>query len=205
MFLLTVPKGETQGSCRINGREAEYKLLDNPKHGRYIVWRYADPNESRHWDRRNVLSSEDIKDGNDVECTSFMCDDGQAPGEQRPPYVVIKAAELEAELDKAARLGDVLPYQEWFFMLIDDDGNEARHTIDRTAGIVIFTDRQKAEEMKGQWPGCRVQAAKAEGVYEALEDDALCVFKETCVVMIQQTIDSEETVKLAAGEGVADA
>jgi hypothetical protein len=88
MFLLTLPKGDTRGTCRINGKHAEYQSLDNPKNGPYIIWRYADENASPHWERRNILVADEGKDCNGVECISYTCDDGQGPGE-RPPYVLV--------------------------------------------------------------------------------------------------------------------
>jgi len=86
--MLTLPKGETSGKCRINGQDAEYQLLDNPKTGPYIIWRYADENASRHWERRNILVADEGKDCNGVECISYSCDDGQGSAD-RPPYVFI--------------------------------------------------------------------------------------------------------------------
>ena len=82
MFMLTLPKVETSGTCRINGQEAEYELFAG-----YILWRYtADgPNQ---WERRNILVADEGKDCNGVECVSYSCDDGQGSGD-RPPYVFI--------------------------------------------------------------------------------------------------------------------
>jgi hypothetical protein len=149
MFLLTVPTGETQGSCRINGREAEYKLLDNPQHGKYIVWRYADPNESRHWDRRNVLSSEDITDGNDVECTSFMCDDGQAPGKDRPPYIIVKPGangEIVTETHSRTNFADLLPVQDNYYVLAEGDRLAKFGPDAENVGVLVFADLERAKQ-----------------------------------------------------------
>jgi hypothetical protein len=86
MFMLTLPKGEQAGDCRINGHDAEYQLFAG-----YILWRYKDETPQK-WERRNILIADEVEDDNGVECISYSCDDGEGSGD-RPPYIFLRPTE----------------------------------------------------------------------------------------------------------------
>lgn len=74
MLLLSLPKSKPTGTCRINGKPAEYLVLQA-----HLEFRYEGEDS---WDRRRILDA--LPDGDLIR---FTCDDG--PGSQEP-YVVIR-------------------------------------------------------------------------------------------------------------------
>lgn len=74
MLILSIPKSEPAGSCRINGQPAEYRVGPD-----FLEFRYEG---EEAWDRRGIL--EVIANGTLVQ---YFCDDGPA---SEGPYCVIQ-------------------------------------------------------------------------------------------------------------------
>lgn len=74
MLMISLPKSEPAGNCRINGRPAEYRVaLD------HLEFRYEG---DEAWDRRRILDA--FQDGDVIR---YSCDDG--PG-SAGPYVILR-------------------------------------------------------------------------------------------------------------------
>ena len=74
MLLLSLPKSEPAGTCRINGKPAEYRVDSE-----HLEFRFQGENA---WDRRRILDA--FQDGDLIR---YSCDDGLgSPG----PFVIVR-------------------------------------------------------------------------------------------------------------------
>jgi hypothetical protein len=75
MLAVTLPADEKSGTCRINGREAEFRIYTG-----VVSFRYTDVSDAP-WQRRRILDAAstrvplaDNPDGPDVDCILYMCE-----------------------------------------------------------------------------------------------------------------------------------
>ncbi len=74
MLMLTLPKSEPTGTCRINGESAQYRVSQD-----HLEFRYEG---QEAWDRRRILDA--FQDGDLIR---YTCDNGP---ESEGPYVVVR-------------------------------------------------------------------------------------------------------------------
>lgn len=84
MLMLSIPKAEPAGNCRINGKSAEYRVDSD-----HLEFRYEGEDA---WDRRRILDA--FHDGDVIR---YSCDDG--PG-STGPYLILRPQAAPAQEEK---------------------------------------------------------------------------------------------------------